>query len=71
MVTETNNSILSEPETSFEQTTEEVKETVDQLAFEDTQEARDEILWIAKGHGIAVTPNMSTEEIKEKIHEVL
>ena len=65
------NSILSEPETSFEQTSEEVKETVDQLAFEDTQEAHDEILWIAKGHGVSVTPSMSTAEIKEKINEVL
>ena len=71
MVNDPSKSILSEPESSFEQDTNEVKTTVDQLAAEDTQEARDEILWIAKGHGIAVTPNMSTEEIKEKINEVL
>lgn len=71
MTTETNNSILSESETSFEQDTDEVKETVDQLALEDTQEAHDEILWIAKGHGISVTPSMSTAEIKEKIYETL
>lgn len=71
MVTETNNSILNEPETSFEQNTEEIKETVDQLASEDSPEARDEIMWIAKGHGVAVTPDMSAEEIKEKINEVL
>ncbi len=72
MAVETHNSILSEPENSFEQNTEEVKEAADQLAFEDTQEARDEILLIAKSHGINdVTPNMSTEEIKEKINEVL
>jgi hypothetical protein len=68
---ETNNSILSEPETSFEQNTDEVKDAINHLAEEDTQEAHDEILWIAKGHGISVTPSMSTEEIKEKIYEVL
>ncbi len=68
---ETNNSILNEPETSFEQNTGEVKDAVDQLAEEGTQEAHDEILWIAKGHGISVTPSMSSQEIKEKIHEVL
>ncbi len=72
MVTDpANSSILGDPETTFEAGSTEIKDRVDELAGEETQEAKDEMFSLAKDHGVSVTPNMSAEEIQESIHEVL
>ncbi len=71
MINDPSNSILSDPATTFEAGSSEVKERIDSLAADDTPEATDEMLNIAKDHGVSVTPNMSAEEIREKVHEVL
>jgi hypothetical protein len=71
MVSDPNNSILGESETTFEVGSSEIKDRVDELAAEETQEAKDEMFSIAKDHGVSVTPSMSAEEIKESINGVL
>lgn len=72
MVTDpAHNSILGDPETTFEVGSSELKQRVSALAGEETQEAKDEMLSMAKDHGVSVTPSMSVEEIQESIAKVL
>ena len=71
MVQDTNSSILSEPETTFEEGSEEVKQRAAELAEEDTPEAKDEMMALAKDHGVEVTPSMTAEEINDSIHDVM
>ncbi len=71
MVTDPSNSILGDPQTTFEAASTEVKDRVDALVTEDTQEAKDEMFSIAKDHGVAVTPNMTSKQIQDSIHDVM
>jgi len=65
------NSILSEPETTFEVGTDEIKSRMEELIAEDTPESHDEIVQLAADHGIPVTPEMDNDEIKNRVNAVL
>lgn len=71
MVTDSSNSILADQETTFEEGSTAVKHQVDELVNDQTQEAKDKMLGLAKDHGVAVTPDMTPEEIQDSIHDVL
>ena len=71
MTTDPANSILNEPDTTFEIESEEVKDIVDELAEDASPDAVDQMYKLAKDKGISVTPNMTAEEIKDQVHDVL
>lgn len=71
MITADDNSILSEPETTFEIDTKEIKSRLAKLKAEGTPEAHDEILKLAADHGVPVSPEMNDEEIESRIYAVL
>ena len=70
-MTNDDNSILSEPETTFEVGTDEIKRTLNQLIAEGTPEAHDAIVQLAMDHGVPVAPEMTDEEIRDRIYHVL
>lgn len=71
MISDPSNSILGEPETAFEEDSQEVKELASELVQADDPESHDKLLSVAKGHGIAATVDMTTEEIQDAINDVL
>ncbi len=71
MNTSDDNSILSEPESTFEVGTDEIKKAVDLLMAEGTPESHDGLLQLAADHGVPVTPEMDDQEIKSRIYAVL
>jgi hypothetical protein len=71
MITPEDRSILSEPETTFEIGSDEIKAKVDQLMAEGTPESHDELLKLAADHGVPVSPEMPDEEVKSRIYAVL